>query len=179
MTKTSTTTANNKKGDEQSAAAATEYAKILALRTLRWQIAKRMAPIVRRMHADAKALLALKTEMGEAAEGIWGSEKYSDFCTMRFEPRGTFEDQFENLGEIESAGIDDIEASLDDIRDEVEKAAGALGKLPDEPRTVEAFEKEHAEEAAALAAAEQKKADNNDMVVAGNDEVIVIAGDDE
>ena len=178
MTKT-TTTANNKKGDEKSAA--TKYANILALRTLRWQFAKRimMAPIARRMHADAKMLLALKEEMGEAAEGIWGDKSYDAQCTMQFEARGTFEDQLENLGEIESAGIDDIEASLDDIRDEVEKAAAAVGKVPDEPPTVEAFEKEHAEEAAALAAAEQKKREEA-MMMAGNDEVIVIvAGDDE
>ena len=116
------------------------------------------------MHADAKMLLALKKEMGEAAEGIWGNNGYKKDCMMQFEMRGTFEDQLRNLGEIESAGIDDIKASLDDIRDEVETAAGAFGKLPYETRNMVVFEEEHAEEAAALqlAAAEQRKTDDDE-----------------
>jgi len=159
--------ASGKKGGSESSpssspAAATEYAKILALRTLRWKIAKRMAPIALRMHADAKMLLALKKEMGKAVKGVWGDDDAQ--CSMDFDRRGTIEEQLEIWGEVETAGIEDIKTSLAYIRHEAEKAAAALGKVPNEPRTMEEFEKEHAEEAAALqlAAAEHRETDDDD-----------------
>ena len=67
------------------------YAQTLALRALRWKTAKGMAPIITRMLADAKALVALKAELTAGVAAIWDDGAMEQYeCTTRMEPRGTF-----------------------------------------------------------------------------------------
>jgi hypothetical protein len=77
------------------------------------------------MLMNAKALVALKAEMQQEAEVIWGSDEYEHHCTMQFEPRRTFDDQMEGMGEIMSAGFEDMEDSLVDIVRGVKRVACA------------------------------------------------------
>ena len=108
----------------------------LALRALRWKTAKGMAPIITRMLEDAKALVALKAELTAGVAEICDDGAMEQHeCTTRMEPHGTFNDQLDSVGEIEVAGLEDIEESLGEIAAEVIEVAEAAEapKLPDEP----------------------------------------------
>lgn len=96
------------------------------------------------MLAYAKAVVALKEEIREAAK--------ESHCTMRFEPCGTVEDQLESLGENDSAGFEDIEASLADIVRGMRQTvtAESVLTLPDEHPSLKDYE-------AAVAAARRRR----------------------
>ena len=143
MTKSTSESNSQQKDNNATTKLAKLYAKTLALRALRWKTAKAMAPIITRMVEDSKALVALKAELTKGVEAVWGKddgfEQYE--CTTRLEPRGSFNDQLESVGEIEVAGLDDIDDSLNDIADEVLKVAEAAEapKLPDEPHALKDY----------------------------------------
>ena len=118
------------------------YAQTLALRALRWKTAKGMAPIITRMRADAKAFVALKAELTAGVAAIWDDGAMEQHeCTTRMEPRGTFNDQLDSVGEIEVAGLEDIEESLGEIAAEVMEVAEAAEepKLHDEPEALKDY----------------------------------------
>ena len=61
------------------------------------------------MLADAKALVALKAELTAGVAAIWDGADEEYECTTLLEQHGTFDDQRESLGEIEVAGLEDID----------------------------------------------------------------------
>ena len=99
------------------------YLAILKSVLSRWKTAKGMAPIITRMLEDAKALVALKLELTAGVAEICDDGAMEQHeCTTRMEPRGTFNDQLDSVGEIEVAGLEDIEESLGEIAAEVMEA---------------------------------------------------------
>ena len=61
--------------------------------------------------------------------------------------RDVFNDQLENVGEIEVAGLEDIDESLEDIAAEVLEVAEAVEapKLPEEPQALKDYRCDHVE----------------------------------
>jgi hypothetical protein len=132
------------------------------------------------MLMNAKALVALKAEMQQEAEVIWGSDEYEHHCTMQFEPRRTFDDQMEGMGEIMSAGFEDMEDSLVDIVRGVKRVACAASapKLQDEPQELTDYNHGGASSSAEKVSEEDEKergAEENRRTAS----VIVIADDEE
>ena len=147
------------------------YAQTLALRALRWKTAKGMAPIITRMLEDAKALVALKAELTAGVAEICDDGAMEQHeCTTRMEPRGTFNDQLDSVGEIEVAGLEDIEESLGEIAAEVMEVAEAAEapKLPDEPYVLEDYRCPSVEEEAGGSAGGESRSASVIVIADGN-----------
>ena len=122
------------------------------------------------MLEDAKALVALKAELTAGVAEICDDGAMEQHeCTTRMEPHGTFNDQLDSVGEIEVAGLEDIEESLGEIAAEVMEVAEAAEepKLPDEPEALKDYRCPSVEE-------EEGGADGDGRSAS----VIVIADDD-
>lgn len=79
------------------------------IQKIRKSYAKRIAAAAREMQKAAALAIELETEMIEEVTALAG-EGFEEVHTVTYQPHGSgMEEQFENLGEVLGAGLDDVE----------------------------------------------------------------------
>ena len=79
------------------------------IQVIRKSYAQRIAAAARDMQKAAAAAIELETAMIEEVVALAG-EGYDEVHTVTFQPHGSgMEEQFENLGEILGAGLEDVQ----------------------------------------------------------------------